>query len=662
MKADTIIKSDIEFFDDQFDMMPVNPPRDYISEYAEEKRILPPNTPFPGPWDNRKTPYLIEPMNNMSPFSPIKHTVIVKGAQLGFTAMAENIIAFYMDECPTEILYISATDHLLNIWGPKRLEPLIDSCGFRNKIFAQIQTKGSRRTGDKILVKEFIGGTLNMASAQSASSLRSDSKRILIRDEIDGAPKFLTTGEGNWIEVSAARTNAWGDRKKILDFSTPTTVKGSNITPLFDDGDQRYYLVPCPFCKKKQILRLGSEKSAYGLKSETKGGRLIAAYYECEFCHDAIYNHQKTEMLNKGEWIPTTKSIIDNYRSYRIGSLYSPVGMLSFTEFMEYYLKAKNDKVEGLRTFIPIYTGYAYKESGTKPRIERVLENRGTYHHKTIPDGVLYLTAGIDVQRGSEKDKGNPARLEMEIMGIGAAYKTWSIFYERFEGDVTDPYDGAWKKLDEWASPKGNKPGGMTFYRKDGTPFTVNYLFIDSGDGNLTDVVYRFTNRWKNTFPSKGFSALKRRKTEKGDEAGPSNFRRYRAQKLKEDLYLYEMSTNYYKTHIYNSLSVKREPTGDQKAGFCDFPIEYGEKYFRMLTAEEKRGDGSFHCPSGTRNEALDCRVMCLCAADVWLDNKLYDYKADCKARGMKPSDLSLINHRHIIDMLNKKYGIKPLK
>ena len=122
------------------------------------------------------------------------------------------------------------------------------------------------------------------------------------------------------------------------------------------------------------------------------------------------------------------------------------------------------------------------------------------------------------------------------------------------------------------------------------------------------------------------------------------------------------MSTNYYKNHIYNNLAIKRKEGDEQGAGFCDFPLEYPEKYFRMLTAEEKRRDGSFHCKSGTRNEALDCRVMCLCAGDAWLDNQLRQLIAERKAQGAKLNELSMINHRYLIDLLNHKYGIKPLK
>lgn len=65
---------DIDYAGLETDKRPVTQPRALISEYAEEKRVLPQNTPFPGFWRNIRTPYSVEIMDNMSPFSPIQHT------------------------------------------------------------------------------------------------------------------------------------------------------------------------------------------------------------------------------------------------------------------------------------------------------------------------------------------------------------------------------------------------------------------------------------------------------------------------------------------------------------------------------------------------------------------------------------------------------------
>lgn len=643
--------SDIGFLISESKRRPVRTRETNISKYIETRRILPSRTPFPGIWRNERTPYLVEIMDCMSPASAIQHVAIMKGAQLGLTAAAENVIAYWIDESPAEILFISATNDLLEKWVVKRLEPMIDSCGFRHKIFATLNNPKSRRTGDKTFSKEFIGGSLDMASAQSAPGLRSDSKRILIRDEIDGAPAHLKTGEGNWIDVSYARTASWGNRKKILDFSTPTTDDGSLIKRLYESGDQRKYEVPCPFCNEYQFLEWGNDKTEYGIKAETEAGKLKTVFYQCRHCKEPIGNHHKTKMLRAGRWKPTAQSFNELTRSYHISSLYSPAGMMTWRELYQLWNRAQEDgDPDAMRAFVNLYLGLPYRETGARPKLDKVIELRGGYKSGNVPFGVLFLTIGIDVQAGSSRDENNPPRLEMEVAGHGAGFRSWSIEYRRFEGEVEDPSSGAWLQLSEWAVESG-----MKYLRSDGLSFTPSLVFIDSGDGNLTDVVYRFCSGWGATYPSKGFSALKKRKGEAGDEQSPLNFKRFRAAKLGEASTLYEISTNYYKTHLYNNLKIERRDTGIQKPGFCDFPLDYPESYFRQLTAEEKRRDGSFHCPAGRRNEALDCRVMNLCAADVYLDSEVLRVKAAAIKNGATRDQVQVINHRMILDYMTKQ-------
>jgi phage terminase large subunit GpA-like protein len=621
-----------------------------IPEYVEKKRILPLGTPFPGPWSNERTPYLKEIMENMSPISPIQHTIVMKGAQIGLTACFENVVAFWIDNFPAEILFISATEELLKKWSAKRLEPLIDSCGFRHKIISQTTNKASRRTGDTIFSKEYPGGTLDMASARAAAALRQDTKRLLLRDEIDGAKKMLDTGEGNWLQVSYVRTNAWGDRRKVGDASTPTTFDESNIWPAYESGDQRRYFVPCPHCGKFQILEFGTDKSVHGLKWETSGGYIDKAYYLCDFCHDAILNEHKTDMLQLGRWEPTSRSYSKFVRSYQLSTLYSPVGMVTWLEIAIKYLEAQDD-ADGMRWFKNLFEGWPYRETGTTPKVSEIIENRGTYRRGTVPDGVLFITCGIDVQRGSEKDDKNPPRLECEFLGHGEKFRSWSIDYKIFEGAVDDENAGAWLALTEFA-----QDDGMLWHRDDGFEFGTDMILIDSGWN--TSTVYSFTQGWGSTFPSKGFQLLTKQKNEKGDQKSQHTFfKRWREKNIGGGIILIEMSTNYYKTHLYYNLSKKRAEGKwfDQPAGFCDFPIDYDERFFRQLVAEEMRSDESFHRIKGRPNEALDCRVMNLCAGDLFLATQIDALRDAFKAQGVPKEQLKQINHVMVLEHMTQQ-------
>lgn len=644
---------DLEFLKISSASRPNVDPIEKISDYAASKRILPTGTPFPGLWDNQHTPYLVEPMDNMSPWSPIQHTVVMKGPQLGFTGAAENVVCYWMDESPAPILFMSATDDLLIDWAGKRLEPAIDSCKFRHKIFAQTENTKTRRTGDNSMSKDYSGGFLIMSSSQSAAKMRANSVRILVRDEIDGSPKELRTGEGNWLEVSLARLDAWDVRKKIFDISTPTTFQRSSIFPAYKAGDCRKFLIPCPFCNKKQELVMGTQESTNGLKSDYEAGILKTAYYICDHCHEAFFNSHKSEFLKEGIWTPTTKSSDPLLRSYQISSLYSPVGMLSWLDALKRYEKGMKDP-DKAQAATNLVLGMPFKETGSRPNFQKVCENRGDYDEGTVPDGVLFLTIGIDVQVGSKKDVHNPPRLEIEVLGTGAGYRTWSILYRRFEGEVTDPFEGAWEAMNKWALE-----GGLTFYRDDGMPFDVKLVFADCGIGvsDYLNAVYNFCERWQNTYPSKGFDVVPgSKKGQTKSKAGPNATQRYKATSVKSSngQIIYQIGTLLYKKRIYNHLKIERQMTGNQKPGFCDFPIGRDDKYFKMLTAEDQLADGSFDA-YGRRNEALDCRVYAACAADVYLDALVSEEKEYAKMSGASVVDLMQVNKVWVLKCLEDR-------
>lgn len=646
-------KSEIKFLLSVNNEKPIHSPPRYISNFIEGRRIMPSNTPIPGPWENWRTQYGVEIMDCLSPWSPVQYVDVMSAAQVVKTSMMENTAGYYIGACPAPILFMSGTDALLKKWATKRLEPLLDSLGLREKLIAPVENEKSRRTGDTTFQKLFNGGFLEMASAQSPSSMRSDSVRILLIDEPDAAPELLTTGEGYFDEVAEARTSAWGNRRKILCCSTPTEYQTSTIYRRFMLGDQCEFIVPCPICGKHQLLERGDPRGSHGLRAETVAGEIEYIYYLCEHCHDAIFEHQKNDMIKRGKWEPKAKPERLR-RSFHLNALLSPLGMYSWMDYWRDYLKAQRTP-DGMRSFTNLRDGRPFIDAGSRPKLEKVLENRGKYRAGTVPEGVLYLTMGVDVQAGSKTDPENPPRLEFEILGIGAGYRTWSINYLRFEGQVDDPYSGAWEDLHQWALENE-----LQFKREiDGFKFPVSLVLVDSG--NDPDVIYRFCERWDNTFPSKGFRSIKQRKKEEPDEYTDSSFKRYRLAKLSEDVFLYEISTVYYKNNIYNNLKIERLPVDPQKPGFCDFPGEYNEKYFDMLTAEEKMSDGSFDA-KGRRNESLDCRVYALCAADVFLDSEVLNYRSYAKQElKWNQAQIMKITHRTIIEEMIKQTSVKKI-
>ena len=640
--------SDREYFRKELDLLPDDAPPRLISEYVQGRRIMPPDTPFPGYWDNHRTPYLVEIMDDISPYSPIQHSITMKARKLGCTAAAENVVAYWVDANPTAVEYVTATDELAEDWSTRRWDPVVDSLGFRHKMASQVNTAKSRRTGDKVFKKEFVGGYLDIISSSSKKALRAGDIRVLVRDEIDGRPPLLVSGEGYWTDVNYAHTSSWGARKKVMDFSSPILTVSSEISRLHDLGDKRKFLVPCPFCHRDQELVHLTDGAAHGIKAETQAGEFVRAYYQCEFCHDAIFDFQKTDMLAGGHWEPSKKSSDPTLRSRQISSLYSPFGMLSWNDYWRLYM-ASLETPDGARSFTNLYRGLPYAETGARPDLRKVISLRGSYKQTEVQPGVIYLTAAIDVQRGSEKDPEKPPRLEMEVLGHGRGYKTWSVDYRVFRGAIGDPFSGAWETLNAWGTD-----GGLVYKRTDGTQFTPAMILIDSSDGENTNIVYGFCGRWRSTYPCKGMPTIKADpdRRERGDISG-TVYKRWRILQIGDvSQVLYEINTQFYKAQLFNKLgTVMRRPMEPQANGFQDFPRDYLDEYFAQLIAEEQLSDGTFR-KTRERNEALDCRVYNMAAGDIYLMGIVEGMRKSVREKGATVKASEEIGSNHALNWL----------
>jgi phage terminase large subunit GpA-like protein len=667
--------SDLEFLRQLNNQKPTEPPPEFISDYIDGRRILPPGSPRPGIFDIHVMPAMIEPMNNMGPYSGVNRTTMMKGVQIAATTyLSENVIAYYMDANPAEILYCTATNALLEKWT-KRLEPLIDSCGFRDKISAQANegNKKSRKTGDKMYSKEYPGGSLSMASLQAPASLRSESNQIIITDELDGTIKKETsTGEGGFLGLLDGRAAAYGENFKLMELSTPKLLEESVINPQFEDGDQRYYNVPCLRCGDMIVFKAEQLRPVYD-----KLGRLENVWYECK-CNGQLFDGDKKEMMMVGnaEWRPTAVPKDKRHRSYQLSSLYSPFA--SWTKFYTRYLKSEEDPL-WKPTFVNLWKGEPYKEDGVRPDVSKVIKLRGEYKNGTVPTGILYLTLAADVQRGAEKyqamsedeltaeiEKLKSAgknlwleklpRIEVEVYGVGKAYRSASIDYKVFYGLTTNgPYEGAFERMHEWIEDKE-----LRYFRKDGQVFIPKIACMDASDGVTQPAVFAFCERVQgNFYPNINDGWIKKKKDPGIDEESKFNYDRYRIAKKGGTEYI-QISTNHYKKIVYQRLNIPREEDvgKPQRPGFCDFPRDRADHFFKMLTNEELLNDGSFR-NGGRPVEALDCRGYNLCIADVFLEGmarKLQESEA--KRTGLKEEDMTKIK-KWYLDNLERELRVK---
>jgi phage terminase large subunit GpA-like protein len=227
-----------------------------VSQWADRHRVLSGKAASePGPWRTERTPYLREIMEALSTDSDVDEVVLWAGTQLGKSETCNNWIGYSIDYNPGPILLVQPTLDLAKRYSKQRIASLIDSTPV---LRGKVQPARSRDSGNTLLEKEFDGGILVIAGANSASGLRSMPARDLLFDEIDAYPLSIDD-EGDPISIAEKRQDTFARRKRLK--TSTCTIKGeSRIEQSYEGSDKRRYYVPCPDCGAHQVLRWANLK------------------------------------------------------------------------------------------------------------------------------------------------------------------------------------------------------------------------------------------------------------------------------------------------------------------------------------------------------------------------------------------------------------------
>lgn len=587
-----------------------------VSEWSDKYRFLSSaSSAEPGRWRTSRVPYLKEVLDRFSPYDECTEVSIMKGAQLGFTEAGFNILGFFIHLDPCPIMYLMPTLDTIRRNSKMRISPMIASTP---ELAKRITVSRKKDSGNSMFQKDFPGGTLILAGANSGSSLRSVPIKCLILDEVDAYPLDLDK-EGSPVDLAKARTRTFA-KKKIMYFSTPINHGTSVIEGKFLDSSQRRFFVPCPHCDHYQDLRW--EQLKY--KTDEAKKNVLSAHYECEECEFPIEEHEKTELLAAGEWRDTVPENIDPKRyGYHINSLYSPLGWYSWKDAAEDWIKAQKSQ-EKLKVFTNTVLGETWLEKGEVPDWENLYNRRKTYETNVPWNDVCLITAGVDIQKD---------RIELELVGWMKGHKTQSLDYRVIPGNTSEI--GVWNELAKVVSE--------TWTRKDGAIIPLYKMAIDTG--YRTSEVYKFCRRFhpKQVVPIKGQD----KQPVIIAQSRPVDDRKKSTRKhALKTLVLHNVGVSILKSELYGWLKLKIHEDGVVPDGYCFFPTVYDQHYFKMLTAEKLvkrlvKGYNRYEWEkTRERNEGLDCRIYAraaaaICGIDRW---KEADWIAVLNTYGQKKS------------------------
>lgn len=549
-----------------------------VSEWADEYRMLSPEASSePGRWRTDRVPYLRAVMDCINE-PGIVQMVLMFSAQSGKTEALLNALGKSIHLDPAPILFIQPTLEMAESFSKERVAPMLRDTPALSSL---VQDPRSRDSNNTLLHKNFPGGHLTMAGANSPASLASRPIKLLLCDEIDRYP-VSAGAEGDPVSIAMKRTATFWNRFSIL-VSTPTIKGASRIELAWQGSDQRLCFVPCPVCGGFQALSW--EQIEYPGK-DTEEPDLTDIHYRCVHCQQVFPESEKFRLIQQHEWRKTGKP--GAIAGFHLNALYSP--WQSWVAMARDYETARRDSML-LRVWWNTMLGLPWDDlEGTGFQAEIVMEKskNSEYLSGTVPESVLLLTAGVDVQGD---------RLAVGIWGW--AEESWLIDYAEIIGDPLT--DDPWQILDSFLSKdyEHTKKGKIK----------VKLACIDTG--YLTQDVYRQVRQRRNWFAIKGRAGeraiVSRPSWQEVNSAGTV---------LKRGIKLYTIGVDTAKEVLYSRMRiaggekcihVPRDLDPAWATGFCS----------EVLVTKTVGGQFKRHWEKlpGIANEPLDTSIYALAAA-----------------------------------------------
>lgn len=537
-----------------------------------------------GLWKNERTPYLVGIMDAVTEPN-VNEILFLKSSQVGGSELINNVLGYYIHIDPATIQYICENEGKARAWSVESFAPMIRDTPALAAIFGEARQRDST---NMIESKAFRGGHFALGWATSPATLSSRPRRVIATDETDA---FESTKEGDPVKLAEARTKTAGAQRKIIHVTTPRDKETSRVLPLWEDSSQEKFFVPCPECGEFQIL-LWTDGQGFRIQWENDNPH--DAYYVCASgCQ--IFNESKEWMLARGEWRSLNPNYQGNRRAFWINELYSP--FTTWSEMAVAFLEAKKHR-DTLKVFVNTRLAEFWEESGEEIEFADLTFLREKYEAE-VPRGVLVLTAGVDIQDD---------RIEIEVVGWGRDFENWSIDYKVIEG--SPGLFEVWDDLSDYLLQE--------FEGEDGKTYKISAAAIDTG-GHHTDKTYNFVkaNKGRRWHAVKGANVY----------GQPIVSKPKIVEKNGVKVRLFHVGTDTAKDEIFSYLRVSRdeESSGDAQPGFCHFPADYEESYFKQLCAEKKITQYRMgvarqvyvKVSANARNEALDCRVYATAARAI---------------------------------------------
>jgi len=457
-------------------------------------------------------------------------------------------------------------------------------------------TVGAKDKNNTIEQKVFFGATLDLKGGKSGGSYRAMTKDVAMYDELDAFDADVDK-EGSPVELGDGRLEDSSFPKSIR--GTTPKIKGiSLIEAEIANCDHVFYrFLPCPHCSNLHKLEFknlkwdeGNSKTARFVCPECGGEYRYSEYRAMDEkgrwqTDQGVYYREDTDLFYDENDERIDKPIRIGAKIWAAYSYFRPWPYI-VKKWIEAVRDAKIGNLSKLKTATNTILGETWEEKGEKVESGQFAGSRleNYLQHDKIPNDICMITIGADVQGGKN------SRIELEIVGWGQGFESWSLGYIDIPGDPEK--EDIWQHLDDQFLRR--------FVREDGVVLGVAGGCVDAG--YLPDRVFNFTGprRKRNIYATKG----------KAQYSGPL-FKVSTEQWKNKKIHQLSVNTDNAKETVFHRLNKILEPG----PGYCHFPDHYDEHYFKKLTNEEKREKKKSGMVVGHQwvklgpNEPLDCRT-----------------------------------------------------
>lgn len=584
------------------------------------------------PWDPLVAPYVIEPMNCLAS-REYDAVIFVGPARTGKTIGLIDGWVIYNVICdPADMLIIQMTEEKAREHSKKRLARTF-------RVSPEVVSRLSPNKNDNnVYDRTFLAGNYLKIGRPSVNIMSSSDYKCVALTDYDRFPEDID-GEGDAFSLASKRTTTFMSSGMTLVESSPgrdvKDVKWRRTSPheappttgilsLYNRGDRRRWYWPCPHCGE-YFQPCGDVVAGFRdiadpvLASE-------AAYIQCPSCSGRILPEQKRELNGRGVWLRDGESINADGSRYgdprrsRIASFWmeGPAAAYQTLSQLVYKLLTAEQEYETtgseetLKTVINTDWGLPYlPRASMEQRKSELLEQRAEpVPSRSVPDGVNFLVATVDVQAGRHR------RFVVQVTGYGSRGERWIIDRYNITQSLRGDSDGESQRIDPASYPEDWDVLLTDVFHKSwplasdpSQQMRLMAMAVDSGgEDGVTDNAYKFWRRCRRDGLGKRIYLFKGdsiRRAKLISRTFPDNTGRTgRRAQAAGDVPLWLLQTDALKDRVNNALW--RDSPGP---GYVHFPDWLGSWFYDELTYEERSSDGKWSKPGRGANEAFDLMV-----------------------------------------------------